>query len=542
MSATLTTAPDSTKGDSVGSPGNGKHVQPHVSNLPRRPRRNIIQRQLSSSTESDSEILVGQTVKVVPPPVPTKPISHVRISQTTSAKLQSKRPNTVGRRFLPPRTPMPDTQVVEKDQRDCARATAARRCVQEVGCEDYYGADRIFVAFDDGDGGAWWTSAPTWQSVIVLGRVEVGKPVSSETLVYYVPVPMKTGNDRGIPNITHAQLSRACRFFSASRSNPGQCRKLLIVAPTRDHAVDAIAIAACYLTAAPCIAFTTERDDGDDNDDTPEPPCQIVVQEATPTLDDAETRDSPIHSLCMRMQDLPSHPRVLRRHDTGFLYLPSAPSSPNGTSSSPLVDGLTQPPSFFALVGNDILNPDDIESGHIDLEKSISQRHGMEGILAAEPAGPPPWAAGHLEVSSAMPEGPAAADTAAMSTSSSSSASHRSTDGLGISGVDTAPTGHTGERPCKSDFTSSSRAGSAGPGQSALSRPQLAAPRAPSLGERMAIRTLKEEWRGVLSREGMDYLWLCTRWIMAGSPDKAHLLPARPCGVDEALQRKVTFG
>ncbi|KAI5835552.1 hypothetical protein K523DRAFT_319220 [Schizophyllum commune Tattone D] len=469
------------------------YLQPHVSHLPRRPRR--VARAPSAVSSSSSSC--------APPPEQLQPPA----SLTTPQKPKDK---------------------------------AALQCIHTPQLHAHQG-DQVYVAFC-GDG-AEEVILADWDRILhihVADGANVTESHEQPPKSKVLSISPTSCNDDGVPNLSCEQIIEACAFLTGSddRDNDARRRKLLVTAPDAAHAVDAMAVA----VAVRFLDFVGARTPPKDSEGESETPREHRREPATHTSSDRspsptpptqrptpsfplstapspfqrydkspqaeldlniEDHHSPIHAIVLAMQDLPPFalPEDDDADDNYFAQSPTpAPGMASMRAHANAQRGRPKGPvslnrSISQVAGVPGVEVPDtqqrVEFVHQDAGKGVEPTKNLGLGLGVEinmnrsrivSAGESERIA-HLK---AVAEESALNDVA--SESEGSSARAVAVDGGQSSGA-------------------SSRSSAPAVAPPALSVQEVGTPSRDSAS--FASMTLKDQWRGVLSKEGMDYVWAC---------------------------------
>lgn len=222
--------------------GSKGFVQPHINHLPRRKRKPKVAALVSDDDEDEGNSSSHRNVKPGPklPPPPGVEIksddspffstAHPSSSSThaSSSSLHVQRQNLVN---LPRRLRRPPGVAEIARQKRAGRDR--RRCLQEVGS-----GTGVFVAFEDDD----QEDRGVYAAVVKIGVAVNKESVVSQEKGGFLRLDVSSEVDDGTTGLHETQIQAACEFLSHSRG------PVLIVAPTRERAVDALSLAVCHLT------------------------------------------------------------------------------------------------------------------------------------------------------------------------------------------------------------------------------------------------------------------------------------------------------
>lgn len=351
-------------------------------------------------------------------------------------------------------------------------------------------------------------------------------------------------NDHGVPNLSSTQIIEACAFLTADDSdypsNVARKRRLLVTAPGPAHAVDAMAVAVA-VRFLDLVGTRTPPDSQMSEESTPRDAHQREAathfrtpsmhteyslspnQRITPSFPaatalspfprfeaqspDAESEevrpDSPIHAILLAMQDLP--PFVFEEED-GADYFAHMTAPPPGMAS------------MRAHAALRLRSPQRPRRGPVTLDRSISQVAGVPGVEVRDPQRRVEFV--HQDagkgVESAKNVGLGLGVDIIMNRSRIIGPEEEdagSDQQLRVVVEEGTPNGPKSESEGSSaravaveDANISEQASSADTCP-ALSVQEVGTPSRDRTA--FANMTLKDQWRGVLSKEGMDYVWSC---------------------------------
>ncbi|KAJ7671298.1 hypothetical protein DFH06DRAFT_1365963 [Mycena polygramma] len=277
------------------------HLQPHVTNLPRRPRRAPVPPPASDATAtSNSDPDASVKAAAVAPPfqrptfiqLPPPPMLSFPLTAGVPQRREEPRVRPAGRNVGPAHANVP-----RRHRQTVTRERA--RCMQELGH-----ASRVFVAFALADSeGAADKAAEEAAAEVGFGAVvrisadpgdagavdDKGGGQSGEDGRVLRLVAEGLSRDDGVPCLLPTQL-RAARAFVLAHLETSGCRAL-ITAP-RERAIEAVAVGVCCMRPErPTLERTASapHEDGEADDE----------------IEDQDLAAERVHALVMQWHDLP---------------------------------------------------------------------------------------------------------------------------------------------------------------------------------------------------------------------------------------------